>query len=60
MGEHSDFVCSSLAAKTAPSFFEGASYTPKVLKQMSGKVGEFHSFPESVTAFERNEPTSQP
>lgn len=41
-----------LAAKTAPSFFEGASYTPKVLKQMQGKVGEFHSFPESVTAFE--------
>ena len=39
-------------AKTAQSFFEGASYTPKVLKQMSGKIGEFHSFPESVTAFE--------
>jgi len=43
---------SSLAARTTPSFFEGATYTPKVLKQMSGKAGEFHSFPESVTAFE--------
>ena len=42
----------AVAAKTAPSFFEGASYTQKVLKQMRGGVGEFHSFPESVTAFE--------
>jgi RHS repeat-associated protein len=41
-----------LAAETTPSFFEGASYTPKVLQQMEGGVGEFHSFPESVTAFE--------
>lgn len=36
----------------AKSFFEGSRYTPKVLKQMEGGVGEFHSFPESVTAFE--------
>jgi RHS repeat-associated protein len=40
------------AAEGTPSFFEGTSYTPKVLKQMQGGVGEFHSFPESVTAFE--------
>jgi RHS repeat-associated protein len=40
------------AVEKAPSFFEGASYTPKVLQQMQGGVGEFHSFPESVTAFE--------
>jgi hypothetical protein len=37
---------------TATSFFEGTSYTAKVLRQMEGGVGEFHSFPESVTAFE--------
>lgn len=37
---------------SSPSFFEGANYTPKVLRQMKGGVGEFHSFPESVTAFE--------
>ena len=48
-GESADFQ----AAKTTPRFFEGTSYTPKVLKQMRGGVGEFHSFPESVTAFER-------
>lgn len=36
----------------ARSFFEGTRYTPKVLKQMRGGPGEFHSFPESVTAFE--------
>lgn len=46
------FLRSSLAAEATPSFFEGASYTPKVLKQMQGGVGEFHSFPESVTGFE--------
>ncbi len=36
----------------ARSFFEGTRYTPKVLQQMRGAPGEFHSFPESVTAFE--------
>lgn len=36
----------------ARSFFEGTRYTPKVLQQMRGGPGEFHSFPESVTAFE--------
>ena len=36
----------------ASSFFEGTQYTSKVLQQMEGGVGEFHSFPESVTAFE--------
>ena len=39
-------------ARTAESFFEGTTYTPKVLKQMQGGAGEFHSFPESVRAFE--------
>jgi RHS repeat-associated protein len=34
------------------SFFQGASYTPKVMQQMSQGPGEFHSFSESVTAFE--------
>jgi len=34
------------------SFFDGASYSDKVLQQMEGGFGEFHSFPESVTAFE--------
>jgi hypothetical protein len=36
----------------ARSFFDGTRYTPKVLQQMRGGVGEFHLFPESVTAFE--------
>jgi hypothetical protein len=40
------------AATAETSFFEGTSYTPKVLNQMRGGAGEFHSFPESVTAFE--------
>jgi RHS repeat-associated protein len=39
-------------ASTGKSFFEGARYTQKVLQQMRGGVGEFHSFPESVAAFE--------
>jgi len=34
------------------SFFEGASYTPKVMMQMSKGPGEFHSFPELVKNFE--------
>ncbi|HEY6524507.1 MAG TPA: hypothetical protein VIY10_12095, partial [Solirubrobacteraceae bacterium] len=33
------------------SFFEGTSYSEKVLQQLQG-AGEFHSFPESVSAFE--------
>jgi filamentous hemagglutinin len=42
------------AATTAAkeSFFDGTQYTQKVLTQMQGGAGEFHSFPESVTAFE--------
>jgi RHS repeat-associated protein len=39
-------------ADTVAEFFEGTNYTPKVLLQMESGVGEFHSFPESVTAFE--------
>ncbi len=39
------------AAETA-SFFDGAAYSSKVLQQMEGGVGEFHSFPEAVVAFE--------
>jgi hypothetical protein len=52
MGGYSDFSRWSNAAKTAPSFFEEATYTPKVLQQASRGAGEFHSFPESVAAFE--------
>jgi hypothetical protein len=33
------------------SFFEGTSYTNKVLQQM--QIGDFHSFPEGVKAFEK-------
>jgi RHS repeat-associated core domain len=40
------------------SFFSGTSYTPKVMQQMSQGPGEFHSFPESVTAFESSGTTS--
>jgi filamentous hemagglutinin len=36
---------------SAVNFFDGTSYTSKVLSQMEGGAGEFHSFPESVTAF---------
>jgi hypothetical protein len=39
-------------AGTEGSFFDGTSYTDKVADQMLGGPGEFHSFPESVTAFE--------
>jgi RHS repeat-associated protein len=38
----------------AGSFFNGAQYTEKVLSQMTRGAGEFHSFPESVTAFEHS------
>ena len=41
-----------VAPAVEKSFFEGTQYTQKVLTQMQGGVGEFHSFPESVTAFE--------
>jgi filamentous hemagglutinin len=34
------------------SFFEGTQYSQKVLQQMEGGAGEFHSFPEAVKAFE--------
>jgi RHS repeat-associated protein len=37
----------------AANFFRDTSYSPKVLGQMSQGPGEFHSFPESVTAFAR-------
>ena len=40
------------SAEGAASFFEDTQYSSKVLQQMEGGVGEFHSFPESVTAFE--------
>lgn len=41
-----------LAAESAPSFFDGASYTDKVQIQMQGSPGEFHSFPELVKNYE--------
>jgi RHS repeat-associated protein len=34
------------------SFFDGTTYSSKVLQQMQDGPGEFHSFPESVAAFE--------
>jgi len=40
------------AGSAEESFFSGASYTQKVLSQMSQGAGEFHSFPEAVAAFE--------
>lgn len=39
-------------ADAAVDFFAGTKYSPKVLNQM--KTGDFHSFPESVTAFQGN------
>lgn len=38
----------------AANFFREATYSPKVLGQMSRGPGEFHSFPEAVTAFARD------
>ncbi|UPG85994.1 RHS repeat-associated core domain-containing protein [Luteibacter aegosomatis] len=35
----------------AGNFFRNTTYTPRVLAQMSRGPGEFHAFPESVTAF---------
>ena len=34
-------------------FFQGSRYTQKVLEQMKNGADKFHSFPESVGAFER-------
>jgi Immunity protein 40 len=36
----------------AKSFFKGTKYSQKVIKQMNGGSGEFHSFPEIVKNFE--------
>ena len=38
------------APKSGKGFFEGTSYTDKVKAQM--KQGDYHSFPESATAFD--------
>jgi hypothetical protein len=40
----------AITAAASKSFFEGARYTPKVLRQMT--LGDNHAFPESVAAFE--------
>jgi uncharacterized protein RhaS with RHS repeats len=45
-------AASEEVAVAKESFFEGAHYSPKVQWQMEQGVGEFHSFPESVTTFE--------
>lgn len=46
-------VGAARAAATAENgFFQGTRYSQKVLEQMRRGPGEFHSFPESVTAFE--------
>ena len=47
-----DLEETALDADTAGSFFDNSTYSDKVLQQMSGGPGEFHSFPDSVTAFE--------
>ncbi len=41
---------SAQQANKSPSFFKNTRYTNKVLKQMKQK--DYHSFPESVKAFE--------
>jgi hypothetical protein len=46
-------VASTVERSVAKSFFEGTSYTDKVLSQMENKLDPYHSFPESVRAFER-------
>lgn len=38
--------------KVSDDFFDGTQYTPKVEKQMG--LGDYHSFPESVKAFEKD------
>ena len=50
--EHAPGCTQAAESGAAKSFFEGTRYTPKVLKQMEGGAGEFHSFPRSVEAFE--------
>jgi len=40
------------AAEGSGSFFDGTFYSARVLSQMERGAGEFHSFPESVRAFE--------
>lgn len=45
-------AASEEVAVAKESFFEGAHYSPEVLRKMEQGVGEFHSFPESVVAFE--------
>jgi hypothetical protein len=39
-------------AEKGVSFFDNTQYTDKVLSQMEGGPGEFHSFPELVRNFE--------
>ena len=46
------FASSRAASKGGSSFFEGTQYSNKVLQQMKGGPGEFHSFPDAVKAFE--------
>lgn len=45
-------LLSSIGKYTEKSFFENTSYTDKVKRQMF--TNDYHSFPESVTAFEKN------
>lgn len=44
----------TVAKAADKSFFEGARYTTRVQQDMSQGVGEFHSFPDSVIAFEKS------
>lgn len=45
---------SSLVEANGQGFFSGSRYSSKVVEQMGKGAGEYHSFPESVTAFEEN------
>ncbi len=44
-------VAAEMAAKTSSAFFEGASYSSKVLKQMGKADDIYHAFPKSVDGF---------
>ena len=50
LAECGDFGRCDLAAKGG-AFFEGAKYSPKVLKQMNKADDVLHAFPQSVDGF---------
>ena len=48
-----DAVAARAGVAAENGFFQGSRYTQKVLEQMKNGADKFHSFPESVGAFER-------